>query len=542
MATKDEISPSLLSLEKAEQPRRRKRRFLVFNSSPLARKIILFNLIALGILVSGVLYLNQSQDTQVAYRSEALGRQAEIMSAAIRSHYGEPDFANIEGPAFEALFQSMVANSNAVVRAYNADSQPVLTYVPRQRVSDTKGEDPDTISRILQKIWTSISSLPVSESSEDVQKGLEKQLDDLAAEAIAANGRTKNITMSIGGELFIAVALPIQAPDGANGAILVSTREGEVDSIIRTVREQILQMFLLATLSSIALSVILANSIARPLRRLSAAAREAQSDTGGAVNPIRVNIPDLSARPDEIGDLSRAMRNMTDALLYRIDENKTFAADVAHEIKNPLTSLRSAVESLGYVNDEASRQALLEVIRSDVDRLDRLVTDISNASRLEGELVRDTVEDIDISSLLQEMLQNYKAQSQNSGVEFKFESAVGDCQIQGLPGRLEQVFSNLVSNALSFVPDEDGWVKIALGYSQDRALLVEVSDNGPGIPEANLSDIFERFYSERPEVQFGEHSGLGLAISKQIVEAHGGRISARNTKMGGALFIVKLPL
>ncbi|HIP24263.1 MAG TPA: HAMP domain-containing protein [Rhodobacteraceae bacterium] len=541
MAQKEDISSSLLSLDRVEQRGPRSSRFFVFNRSPLARKIILFNLIALGILVSGVLYLNQSQDTQVNFRSDALGRQAEIISAAIRSHAGDPDYEDLNGATFKAFFESMVVNSDSIIQVYSKSGEVALSFVPQERPKSSEGLDTDIFTRFFQRIWSSLTIISISSSSEGVQQNLERHLNELAVEAIAVNGRTKNVVLSIEGEIFIAVALPIQAPEGAEGAILVSTREGEVDTIIRTAREQILQMFLLATISSIVLSIVLANSIARPLRRLSAAAQNAQDEAGEKLNLARVNIPDLSARPDEIGDLSRSMRNMTDALLERIDQNKSFAADVSHEIKNPLTSLRSAVETLGYVDDDESRTALLGVIQNDVDRLDRLVTDISNASRLEGELVRDTWETIDICAMLQELMHNFEARGGYPDVRFLYETSVKNCTIRGLTSRLDQVFSNLISNALSFVP-ADGWVKMSISETRDFNLLIEVSDNGPGIPEENLSDVFTRFYSERPVEQFGEHSGLGLAISKQIIEAHGGSITASNTDANGALFSVKLPM
>jgi len=538
MAEKPDITASLLSLERAETRSPKRRRFLVFNRSPLARKIILFNLIALGILVSGVLYLNQSQDSQVAIRRDTLSRQAEIISAAIASHADDDGYENLETATFKSFFDAMVKNSDSIVQIYNSSAQITLNYVPHDRPKSTEARDSDAFTQFFQKMWSSLSSSQKTEGT--VQQTLDSHLLELASEAIAANGRTKTVTMSIEGEIFIAVALPIHTSSGVDGAILLSTRQGEVDLIIRTAREQILQMFLLATLSSIALSIVLANSIARPLRRLSAAAQNAYDEASEKFNLARVNIPDLSARPDEIGDLSRSMRNMTDALLERIDENKSFAADVSHEIKNPLTSLRSAIETLGYVKDDDSRGALLKVIQNDVDRLDRLVTDISNASRLEGELVRDIWDDVDLCAMLNALLQNFQSQKSRPDVKFTFESSVENCTIRGLSGRLDQVFSNLISNALSFVPD-DGWVKIAVSETADHFLLVEVSDNGPGIPDDNLADVFTRFYSERPVEQFGEHSGLGLAISKQIVEAHGGTILARNTFLGGALFSVKLP-
>jgi len=530
-----------LQLERSEPRYDRGKRWFVFNRSPLARKIILFNLIALGILVSGVLYLNQAQDSQVTFRSNALARQAEMISAAMNSYTDNSEISNFDAEPFLQLFDALVAHSDSIVQIYGADGSAKITYIPKVAQRGADEPDSDAVTNVLQKIWEGISSASNISTDEDNQENLEKQWAALAKDAMAANGRTKNVILSANGEMFISVALPISGPEGNVGAILISTDRGEVDSIIRGAREQILQMFLLAILSSIVLSMVLANSIARPLRRLSEAAQRAQNEAGRMINLARVNIPDLTARPDEIGDLSRSMRNMTDALLDRADENKSFAADVAHEIKNPLTSLRSAVETLGYVQDDESRHALLEVIQNDVERLDRLVTDISNASRLEGELVRDEWEQVDLSKLVSEMVGNFRQREAYKNVDLKLEINTETGIIRGLGGRLEQVFTNLIGNALSFAPETEGWVRVSINDTGADGILIEVSDNGPGIPEKNLEDIFARFYSERPVAQFGEHSGLGLAITKQIVEAHGGNIVARNTKPVGAKFSVTLP-
>ncbi len=536
MGAKQDIPASLLPPDRGDIRPVKSRRWFVFNRSPLARKIILFNLIALGILVSGVLYLNQAQEAEVEFRSEVLAQQAEMIAAAIRSHADDPDYGDIQSETFKDFFNSLAVQSNSIVQVYGDNGQIELTYAPPSRKITAEPAE-DALTGFFQNIWANISAPLGGVTPADNEQYLQRQLAELARQAVVTNERTKNAVLSVGGEIYIAVALPLS---GVGGAILISTRPGEIDTIIRTAREQILQMFLLATLSSIILSMVLANSIARPLRRLSAAAQKAHDDQGGKINLARVNIPDLTARPDEIGDLSRSMRNMTDALLDRIDENKSFAADVAHEIKNPLTSLRSAVETLEYVQDKDSQKALLAVISSDVERMDRLVTDISNASRLEAELVRDTWEEMDICALLREMVENFSARGKRDDVQFQLEITVSDCVIRGLKSRLAQVFTNLISNALSFAPD-NGWVKVQASDHGEDGLEIRVSDNGPGIPQDNLQDVFSRFYSERPQEQFGEHSGLGLAISKQIVDAHGGDISATNTKEGGALFIVKLP-
>ena len=541
MASNDDISVNLLNLDRGEPRAVKHQRWFIFNRSPLARKIILFNLIALGILVSGVLYLNQAKETQVALRSDTLSRQAELMSAALASHSDNPAYQDLTSATFTAFFDSLVDHSNSIVQVYDSSGQVAHMFVTPVSPKLTDESDSDAVTNLLQRLWAVISNPygDVEPWKRDVN--LQEHFTILALTAISSNERTKNAELSVGGEIYIAVAVPISGADGVNGAILISSRRGEVDSLIRSTREQILQIFLLATLSSIILSIVLANSIARPLRRLSAAAQNAHDDAGGKINIARVNIPDLTARPDEIGDLSRSMRNMTDALLDRIDENKTFAADVAHEIKNPLTSMRSAVETLEYVKDDESRIALLQVIQNDVERLDRLVTDISNASRLEGELVRGTWEDVDICALLNAMVENFNTRGERQDVNLGLSIKTNERWINGLTGRLEQVFTNLISNALSFVP-QNGHVHILVKETVKGFLRIEISDDGPGIPEENLDDVFSRFYTERPASQFGEHSGLGLAISKQIVEAHGGIITAQNGESGGALFVVELPL
>jgi two-component system sensor histidine kinase ChvG len=267
------------------------------------------------------------------------------------------------------------------------------------------------------------------------------------------------------------------------------------------------------------------------------------------MNPTRVRIPDLTARPDEIGRLSGALRGMVTALYDRIDANEQFAADVAHEIKNPLASLRSAVASLHMVKKDEQRTRLLEVIDHDVRRLDRLVSDISNASRLDSELVREEEAQFNLVKMVANLSEYLGQQAKEAGVEFITDLPKAPILITGLEGRLAQVFVNLITNAISFCGEGDAvrvWAR-----KRDNRVLVVVEDTGPGIPEGALTKVFKRFYSERPEGQFGDHSGLGLAISKQIVEAHGGVIWAENIRPTdadltseplGARFVVGLPV
>ena len=287
-------------------------------------------------------------------------------------------------------------------------------------------------------------------------------------------------------------------------------------------------MFLIATLVSIGLSLLLSSTIANPLAELAAAAevgRDRNRNRGGGG---RIRIPDLTARPDEIGRLSGALRGMVGALYHRIDSNEQFAADVAHEIKNPLASLRSAVGTLRIAKREDQRDKLLEVIEHDVRRLDRLVSDISNASRLDSELVKEEQAPFDLLGMLRNLSQYLGGEAEKNGIEFITDFPSKPIVITGLEARLAQVFVNLISNAISFCEEGDA-IRVWARRRENRVLVV-VEDTGPGIPEEALTKIFQRFYSQRSEREFGNNSGLGLAISKQIIEAHDGVIWAENIR------------
>jgi len=287
-------------------------------------------------------------------------------------------------------------------------------------------------------------------------------------------------------------------------------------------------MFVIAILTSIGLSLVLASTIANPLADLAAAAELGSNRDARRMAQGRIRIPDLTGRPDEIGRLSGALRGMVAALSERIESNEQFAADVAHEIKNPLASLRSAVGTMRVAKRDDQRERLLEVIEHDVQRLDRLVSDISNASRLDADLVKEEEEPFDLMHMLGNLNEHLGAQAAEKGVDYITDLPPGPIEIYGLEGRLAQVFVNLISNAISFCEEGDA-IRVWARKRENRVLVV-VEDTGPGIPEEALGKIFQRFYSERPEGQFGNNSGLGLAISKQIVEAHGGVIWAENIR------------
>jgi two-component system sensor histidine kinase ChvG len=340
------------------------------------------------------------------------------------------------------------------------------------------------------------------------------------------------------------------------GAVMLTKPDTKIAAAIQDVRHDILKIFGVTLLITLLLSIYLARAIARPLKLLAKAAervRIGQTQMVGLSGMSRLlnqgAIPDFSARQDEIGDLSVALREMTAALAKRIGAIENFAADVAHEIKNPLTSLRSAVETAGKIKDPERQQKLMQVIRDDVDRLDRLITDISVASRLDAELTRDEAARVDITHMLQTLVGFY---DQEKGVSATTAKVVVDPDltknliVSGVESRLVQVMQNLISNALSFT-SADKHVFVTAHTTRDHYIEMVVEDIGGGIPEGKLEAIFDRFYSERPKSEkFGTHSGLGLSISKQIVEAHHGRIWAENRtdeqgQVFGARFIVRLP-
>jgi two-component system sensor histidine kinase ChvG len=296
-------------------------------------------------------------------------------------------------------------------------------------------------------------------------------------------------------------------------------------------------VFLAAFVVMVISSLYLSGFIAEPIRRLAAAADVVRSGRAG-----RDTIPLMRERHDEIGDLSESLSAMTRALYDRIDAIESFAADVAHELKNPLTSLKSAVEMFSRAKDDSSREKLMGIVRNDVKRIDRLISDISDASRLDAELSRETVQPVDLERLLKTIVEIYDLMENPRNVKVTLQADLAeDARVIGRDERLGQIFRNLIDNAISFSP-ENGAVTID-ARADGNFLRVSVSDEGPGIPPENLESVFNRFYTERPvEHGFGKNSGLGLSIARQIAEGVGGRIWAENRQPAGASFIVELPI
>ncbi len=534
------------TVEKEMRGRRERRRLTPLGKSPLTRKIITFNLIALLFMVAGILYLSSARANFVDQRSESLRAEAQLVDAALEVQM--PDGAPVN-----------------LITGDGVDIEGTLAKIPLRdgtqvQITDTAGnfiaaKDGAPVSEVQQRgtplldgmgwIWAKLSGGPDVEGADG---DLTSQLTDLAEAAL--NGQTDFASiMNDQGETIFAAASVLEQSGRQVGVVVMTSAAGEVDAIVRQQRERVLQMFLVALLISICLSIVLASTISNPLSDLAAAAEIGRDRDARQVNPGRVRIPDLTARPDEIGRLSSALRGMVGALYERIDNNEQFAADVAHEIKNPLASLRSAVGSLRMVKREDHREKLLDVIDHDVRRLDRLVSDISNASRLDAELVKEDEQLFNLVSMISNLAQYLGEDAKVKGIDFISDLPAKPIEVTGLEARLAQVFVNLITNAISFCEDGDA-IRIWVRKRENRVLVV-VEDTGPGIPDQALGKIFNRFYSERPEHDFGNNSGLGLAISKQIVEAHGGVVWAENIRPTeaditseplGARFVVGLPV
>jgi len=555
---------------------RRARKKIAVNRSPLARKIITFNLLGLVVLVAGVLYLNPVRDSLVAQRERALVGTAELVAEIFEVQQsfggatppGAPEVdaevsAETATPAEPQLTLDVVSQVLETAQIYDSGAitifdeagevlgtQQGLPLSARPNVVGLQSNERSTIiTDFLSQIWESVASLVAAQS--DVPPTPVDSVElarELLPSVYEGNTRIKG-GQDVNGETRFTVVTPIELNGAVIGAVALTTVGGELDALVRAEREQVLQMFVIAILVSIGLSLVLASTIANPLADLAAAAEIGRDKNSGTVNAGRVRIPDLSGRPDEIGRLSKALRGMVAALYDRIDANEQFAADVAHEIKNPLASLRSAVGTLRVARKDEQRDRLLDVIDHDVRRLDRLVSDISNASRLDSELVKEEEEAFDLLKMIRNLTEYLGNEAQGKGVDFISDLPPDPIFINGLEARLAQVFVNLITNALSFC-DEGDAIRVWARHRDNRVLVV-VEDTGPGIPEEALTKIFNRFYSERPEGQFGNNSGLGLAISKQIIEAHGGVIWAENIRPTdaditseplGARFVVGLPV
>ncbi|MFS4581247.1 sensor histidine kinase [Phaeobacter sp. C3_T13_0] len=538
------------------QDKRARRGVLSLRGSPLTRKIVTLNLIALIILVSGILYLNSSRQSLVLQRAGALAAEAMLISDVFEAQLPEVGTVSLavgDGIDPVTTLQNISLRAGAEVFVFDTAGTLIAQTkgVEQGGALDLLNDDSPSatiISDGLAAIWTAVGGLLKTDTTEVQASPLEDQLRNMVQQALIGATEVKAVVDTSGGTVFSA-ATPIMFQGDAIGVVTLASPTGEIDALVRSEQERVLQMFVVALLVSIGLSLVLASTIANPLADLAQAAELGRDGDNRKSKPGRIRIPDLTARPDEIGRLSRALRGMVKALYNRIDSNEQFAADVAHEIKNPLASLQSAVGTLRMIKREDQREKLLNVIEHDVRRLDRLVSDISNASRLDAELVKEDEERFDLLNMLGNLNQFLGEDARGKGIDYITDLPKTPITIQGLEARLAQVFVNLITNAISFCEDGDAirvWAR-----RRDNRVLVVVEDTGPGIPDQALSKVFKRFYSQRPVEHFGNNSGLGLAISKQIVEAHGGVVWAENIRPTeaditseplGARFVVGLPV
>ncbi|WP_028749021.1 stimulus-sensing domain-containing protein [Rhizobium mesoamericanum] len=549
--------------------------------SSLTRRILFFNLAALVVLVGGILYLNQFREGLIDARVESLLTQGEIIAGAVsasasvdtnsitidpekllelqagQSITPVPNDEDLEFPIdpekVAPVLRRLISPTRTRARIFDADANLLLDsrhlysrgqvlrfdLPPVDDEEQTWGQWFTTIfNKVLQP-----GNLPLYKEAPGGDGSIYPEVMNALTGVRGAVVRTTEK-----GELIVSVAVPIQRFRAVLGVLLLSTQAGDIDNIVHAERLGIMRVFGVATLVNVLLSLVLSSTIANPLRRLSAAAIRVRR---GAKE--REEIPDFSARQDEIGNLSIALREMTTALYDRIDAIESFAADVSHELKNPLTSLRSAVETLPLAKTDDSKKRLLDVIQHDVRRLDRLISDISDASRLDAELARVDAGSVDLEILLRDLIEvsrQIRNRKKEVQIEFAIERKPGvktRFVVNGHDLRIGQIVTNLIENARSFVPEHDGRITVRLVRTRSRC-IVYVEDNGPGIQAENIDRIFERFYTDRPESEgFGQNSGLGLSISRQIAEAHGGSLRAENIidpeseKLLGARFILALP-
>jgi len=539
-------------VDEAELTARRARRgWLSLRNSSLTRKIVTFNLIALNVLVVGILYLSGSHSTLVQQRVDSLTQTAALISDVIEARLPETapvSFATGDGLDLGDTLARLNVEADTELLLFDRTGMLLGRKTGDVTAPGHERTLPSTpMTDFLARFWAMISAPFTSDAGQTGAQSLETMLRDMVDAAVADGMQVRNSEDPRG--TILSAAAPVLQGNTPVAVVALANASGEIDRLARVERERVLQMFLIATLISVGLSLILASTISNPLADLAAAAeigreRNRRKGSGG-----RIRIPDLTARPDEIGRLSGALRGMVGALYHRIESNEQFAADVAHEIKNPLASLRSAVGTMRIAQRAEQRERLLEVIEHDVRRLDRLVSDISNASRLDSELVKEEQEAFDLLAMLQNLTQYLNEEAEKKGVDFITDFPAEPIFITGLEARLAQVFVNLITNAISFCEEGDA-IRVWARRRANRVLVV-VEDTGPGIPEQALEKVFQRFYSQRPEGDFGNNSGLGLAISKQIVEAHDGVIWAENIRPThadatsdalGARFVVGLPV
>ncbi len=558
--------------------------FTAQGSSSLTRRIVVLNVAGLLALSIGISYLSQFRAGLIDARVQSLLVQSQIIAGAIAaSATGDTDSSitidpgtllslqpgQSYGPSEDALYgidfpinpervapilRRLISPTKTRARIYDRDGVLLVDSrnlfgrgdVLRYDLPPPTAEKPGVFERAYLGVrrWLGRGDLPLyREIGAENGKGYSE-----VGQALNG-GDSSMVRINDRGDVIVSVAVPVQRFRAVRGALMLSTQGADIDDMVEAERLAILKVFLIAAAVMVILSILLAGTIAEPVRRLADAAESVRRRIR-----TRVEIPDFTRRRDEIGHLSGTLRDMTGALYSRIEAIESFAADVAHELKNPLTSLRSAVETLPLAKSDTSRERLLDIIQHDVKRLDRLISDISDASRLDAELQRQELAPVDLSKLLATLVSVANEVKRDDGVRvmLRFEGSGGDTRTLVVPGydsRLGQVVDNLIENARSFSPP-DSIVRVTCRRFRNQ-VDITVDDDGPGVRPDMQQKIFERFYTDRPDQSFGQNSGLGLSISKQIVDAHGGSIWVEN-RLGpkgadgepavlGARFVVRLP-
>ncbi len=525
------------------QPRRRELLINVWGlaRSPLTRLILLANFTGLAILGAAMLVLGETRDALVLERMQLLQTQGEVIRQFVAENASDKTPYLDHAKAAQVLTKIRI-DEHTRVRIFDENGAQIVgadSRFIRDAVWETALTNPQI--GILERLdhawrrapWRRTAPIEARSRSEQIR--------------LVLGGAPSSVAQRIGvqGDRILAVAFPIQRVQAILGVVVVET--GDVDALIAAERQALRPVLLVAALVAILSSALLAIWIANPVRRLALSAHRVRRD-----GPKRAAIPALANRRDEIGDLSLALSAMTAELSQRINDIERFAADVAHELKNPLTSIRSAIETLPVARDRRQYEQLLKVIQNDTQRIDRLITDIARASRVDAELARSRSSHIDLARLLQNLVSMYQAvrREDEPDVLFEVPERPGRYRVFAAEDPLGHVFRNLIDNARTFCPP-DAAVRVGLRSATHEGRLYAVAfveDRGPGVPAENLERIFERFYTSRPRgAAFGSNSGLGLAIARQIVEAHGGRIWAENVhgrqdQILGARFSVALPI
>lgn len=530
--------------------------------SSLTRRIVILNLAALAALVVGIMYLNQFRDGLIDAKIDSLRTQGKIIAGAIAASATVDTNSILIDP--EKLME-LQAGQSVTPRAESTDNwnfpinpervAPLLRRVIAPETTRARIYDRDANLLVDSRLLYSSGQVlsynlpPIAEDAPDWLERFRNWLttkiygEDVPVdkEQLGGNGAVyPEVVKAMNGltdarrrrnqqgELIVSVAVPIQRYHAVVGVLLLSTVGSDIDGIVRAERIAIFKVFAVVAAVLLILSVFLAYTIANPLRKLAAAADRVRHGTNQ-----RVEIPNFSQRQDEVGHLSTSIKEMTEALYGRIEAIERFAADVSHELKNPLTSLRSAVETLPLAKDDATKIRLFEIVQHDIRRLDRLISDIADASRLDAELAREAADPVNLVSLLENIVRAAREVRRNkvaASIILDIKPLSGDKQylVAGHDLRLGQVLSNLIENARSFIPKDNGLIHVTMNRRHQN-IIITVEDNGPGIRADNIERIFERFYTDRPGIEaFGQNSGLGLSISRQIIEAHDGTLTAEN--------------